>query len=65
MGPPEQARQAGLRGYPVGRPVRRDRHVVIDTEARWEQARRLLDESLRSEDRVAGLLSSLTRTARR
>ncbi len=30
---------------------------VIDTEARWEQARRLLhDDSLRPEDRAAGLL---------
>lgn len=30
---------------------------VIDTEARWEQARRLLhDDSLKPEDRVAGLL---------
>jgi len=30
---------------------------VIDTEARWEQARRLLhDESLKPEDRAAGLI---------
>jgi hypothetical protein len=30
---------------------------VIDAETRWEQARRLLhDDTIRSEDRVAGLL---------